>query len=85
MALRETAQQCNIFVLSQSRLVYVGPIGQLPQFSFFLYRYVSFLFHMPYAFMVFASIPSFFFACLLGLVLSRALFLLVRNSFWGTY
>ena len=59
MALRETARQCNIFVLFQSRLVYVGLIGPLPQLSSFLYRYVSFLFHMPYAFMVFAFIPSF--------------------------
>ena len=59
MALRETARQCNIFVLFQSHLVYVGLIGPLPQLSSFLYRYVSFLLHLPYAFKVLAIIPSF--------------------------
>ena len=59
MALRETAHQCIIFVLSQSLLVYVGLIGLLPQLSSFLCRYVSFPFQLPYAFLVFAFIPSF--------------------------
>ena len=59
MALRETAHQCPILVLPQSRLVRLGLIGPLPQFSTFLYRYVSFPFPFPYAFMVFANILSF--------------------------
>ena len=77
MALRETAHQCNIFVLSQSRFVYVGPIGLLPQFSFFLFRYVSFLFHMPYAFLMFASIVYVYWVGFTtGFVLARSQFLL---------
>ena len=59
MALRETTNQYIFFILSQLLLVYIGLIGLLPRLSSLLCRYVSFQFHMPYAFMVFASIPLF--------------------------
>ena len=59
MALRETTHQYIFFILSQSLLVYIGLIGLLPRLSSFLCRYVSFQFHLPYAFLVSAFIPLF--------------------------
>ena len=59
MAMRETAHQRLIFVLPQSHLVRFGLICPLPQLSTFLYRYISFPFHLPYAFIVFPVILSF--------------------------
>ena len=45
--------------LTSHVLVCVGLISLLPRLSSSLGRYVSFSFHLPYAFLVFAFIPSF--------------------------